>query len=534
MRMRRAAAVVAAGLVALATLPMSTPLAVAADPVPSPCELSKPLYFGGDATAKPGLKTVWKWRNSTTGAAAGPPVQNVGDYSLRSFARTLTNTTSGNAARELHDVTAYYSATQMAATVNHLNYLQAPWDAQYGAFVTQGEFPAGWEGRVTPPAGSTVEIYDAGAWDGSAYILGTKMTASVPAESVPVPLTGTAAIPYDNTGQRLPVRAVASTLALGQTLTYTTGVSQENPTAPNGSYTIFMVDDFTAKICLPTPTVAGWKATSVDGLGTVTGTGSYPGDDITVTTAAGTVLGTATVNADLTWTLTLTSPLPSGPNPLTATETDASYSTPTQPLRGTSAPAPHPVGTPALSATITDAQGATTSEAPRIVTTADAYPVTFTLTNTGTANVTHVHLAAPSASGLTLTAPVCSPDVTGDAVTLAPGATASCTATLSGLTADAPGTISITADGASPVSESGVSATAGYWVQFRVPQPTPSPTPSPTTTPTPTASPTASPTATPEPGTLPFTGGGQAIGLGAAGLALVALGALGIRRARKA
>ncbi|MFZ2479184.1 MAG: hypothetical protein WAW78_00805 [Propioniciclava sp.] len=540
MQKRTRTGLIAAFVAALTLSPLTMATAPAAEPEPAAtCELSAPLYFGGDATDNAALTGVWTWRNSTTGTA-GPAWAVAGDYHTRSFLRTLTNTSSGNAARDLHHVTAYYPTAQLAPTISGGAYRQSVWDATYGAFVSQGTFPTGWSGRVTPPAGSTVEVYDAGSWDGTSYVRGSKITSTVAAESVPIPLSRTSPITYNIAGQQVPTRLVQETLSVGQTVSYTTGVAQERPTN-SGTYGLYLLDDFTASICLPKPTVTEWSDTSADGLGTVSGTGSSPGDSVTVTAAGGAVIGTATVGPDLTWAFPLTTPLSAGPNPLTATETDTSYSTESQRLQGTSAPAAHPVGTPTLTATITDSEGGTTADAPRTVSSDAAYAVTFTVTNTGTAIATDVTLGAATTAGLSLSSPVCSPDITQSGVTLAPNASATCTATISGLTSGTTGTLSVAPTATSPVISGSVSTSAGYWVTLRTPEPTPTPepttpqptTPAPTPEPTtPTPEPTSSPTPSASPdGTLPFTGAGQAVGFGVLGLLLVMVGAAGVRMA---
>ena len=285
MQKRTRTGLIAAFVAALTLSPLTMATAPAAEPEPAAtCELSAPLYFGGDATDNAALTGVWTWRNSTTGTA-GPAWAVAGDYHTRSFLRTLTNTSSGNAARDLHHVTAYYPTAQLAPTISGGAYRQSVWDATYGAFVSQGTFPTGWSGRVTPPAGSTVEVYDAGSWDGTSYVLGSKITSTVAAESVPIPLSRTSPITYNIAGQQVPTRLVQETLSVGQTVSYTTGVAQERPTN-SGTYGLYLLDDFTASICLPKPTVTGWSDTSADGLGTVSGTGSSPGDSVTVTASA--------------------------------------------------------------------------------------------------------------------------------------------------------------------------------------------------------------------------------------------------------
>jgi hypothetical protein len=156
---------------------------------------------------------------------AGPAWAVAGDYHTRSFLRILTNTSSGNAARDLHHVTAYYPTAQLAPTISGGAYRQSVWDATYGAFVSQGTFPTG----------STVEVYDAGSWDGTSYVLGSKITSTVAAESVPIPLSRTSPITYNIAGQQVPTRLVQETLSVGPCPTPRASLKNGRPTAaPTG------------------------------------------------------------------------------------------------------------------------------------------------------------------------------------------------------------------------------------------------------------------------------------------------------------
>ncbi|RIJ70327.1 LPXTG cell wall anchor domain-containing protein [Nakamurella silvestris] len=471
------------------------------------CVLSDPVLLPGDSLpATSALGT-----SATTNRYGGGPAfvgQPDGLTSRRAFAVTVANTTSGTAARTLHDVTSVIFGAYLVPNIRNFSAREAIWSPADQAWVTQTGFPTGWAGRNPIPEGSTLQLFDSGIYNaGTAnYDIGAPLTASTAADSLSplIPLTGTytgtdagwgLTYAWDNTAGRQPVltRTVADQIAPGTNALITYGFAQERP-VNTGDYAYNLLTATTARICLPAPTVDGWTAPSIDGLGIVTGTGTYTGDQIEIRDEAGTVIGTAVVGTDLTWSLVLTEPLHSGSHLFTATETDVAWSTDAQPLTGTSAPADHPVGTPALTAAITDADGVASPAAPRVRATPDGYKITFTVTNTGTAIATDVTLGTVpvTADGAPVTVEnvSCVPDIVDGDVTLAPNEVAVCTGDLSDLPADTVVTVDIHPTATSPVIDGSVSADAEYAAVYIAPVITTTPTESETTGPSTSVEPT--------------------------------------------
>jgi len=476
--------VLGAGAVLFAATPA---VAIGASPLEAPvaaptCTLSDPILLPGGSLPSSSQLGM----SATTNRYGGGPAfvgQSDGLTSRRAFAVTVANTTSGTAARTLYDVTDVTFGAYLVPNIRGFAAREAIWSGTDGAWVTQTGFPTGWLGRNPVPVGSTLEVFDSGVYNTATanYDLGAALTAATTADDLApqIPLTGTYTGPdagwtlsyaWDNTAGKQPVlsREVAAEIAPGASALISYGLAQERP-VNTGDYAYNLLTASTARICLPAPTVDGWAVPSIDGLGTITGTGTYAGDRIDVTDAAGTVIGTVIVSADLTWSLDLAGPLAAGSHLFTATETDVAWSTDAEPLTGTSAPADHPVGTPALTATITDADGQTSPAAPRIRTTADGYQLTFTVANTGSAVATSVTLGAITVDGVTVDNVSCSPEVTAGTPTLKPGEKATCTGDLSTLPAGDTVTVAIHPTATSPVIDGTLAADAVYAAVYEVP-----------------------------------------------------------------
>lgn len=107
-------------------------------------------------------------------------------------------------------------------------------------------------------------------------------------------------------------------IAPGATQTWNERFTMERP-RNNGAYAWNQLFYVSARTCLPVPTIADIAEVSPTAL---SGTGTNVGDAISVTDENGNMLGTTTVQDDLTWSLTLDAPLDPGVRTVTVTETD--------------------------------------------------------------------------------------------------------------------------------------------------------------------------------------------------------------------
>lgn len=97
-------------------------------------------------------------------------------------------------------------------------------------------------------------------------------------------------------------------------------IRMDRPVVGGSWYGFANLEVVVAQTCLPDPTIDSWV--SEDGMTGLTGTGDYEGDTIEIRTAAGDLIGTTTVNADLAWSFQQTEAFPVGVTELIVTETD--------------------------------------------------------------------------------------------------------------------------------------------------------------------------------------------------------------------
>lgn len=294
-------------------------------------------------------------------------------------------------------------------------------------------------------------------------------------------------------------------------------------TLPQGNgyfYGFGVWDSAIAKTCLPDPTVDSW--TSGNGSRTITGTGDYAGDQVELRTAAGALIGTAVVQADLTWSLVPAEPLPVGVTKVIVTETDEFG------LTGSSAATPETVVDPAVQVVkLVNGQDVSAAPGPSLV---PGDPVTwnYQVTNSGDTRLGDVVLQDVGSDGL-------NPTVTCPKTALASGESMTCQAF--GTVIDGSYTNTATVTG-TPELENGdpidatepVSASDQSWYRGVAIEP-----PTPTTTPPASNPPTVTPSATPTgPGSHALPGTGAGISIAVIGtLAGVGIAAAAARRRTK-
>ena len=313
-------AIAIGGIVSAGAITGDAPPAAAA----ATCTLSSPFAVGGDldfsggTVSTPESTTRWVgWSQTWLGNWV-----NSGGFMNAGSTQTLTNRTNATstpvpaAPRTLYNVTTSYVLVGAVRAANWSSATQAHWDPAVGAFVM--------------PTGTTFRLYDSASRVGSTFTFGPAVAGSIVFSSIhPAVAPAGAFPPYPgitwsySPGELVAQRLLADEIAPGANLTYTTGVQSGLETAPLTNVGPITLEMIAAQVCLPEPTIAGWTSPSADGLGTVAGTGTYPGDVIVVRDAFGATVGTAIVGADLQWSFELATALPRGEHQLTVTEVDA-------------------------------------------------------------------------------------------------------------------------------------------------------------------------------------------------------------------
>lgn len=511
--MRKSAALSGAllslGLLAGGIGVVAPPTAFAADiPLEDGCVLSSPHTVASTYYTPPLTALTPSFGSLTTTVD--------GDYHVRTQPLQVTNVSN----HVLYDVSYFAAGAQVSP--NNPNYLAAPWDNAATLFRTADSvtWPSpDWEPRTTGTAGATVALSDEAT---------TPPVKQVSAATSGIPLTGSSAngIVIDFAPTDTITAYDFGDIAVSGVESYNLALRIKRPTGDSFVYAARYALAISAQTCLPTPTIDAWPAPTPPGNTPITGTGRTAGDQIEVRDNNNTLIGTAIVQPDLTWSVVPLSPLPIGVNHLKAIETDEFQ------LTGETDIVPFEVQEASLSLTLLDAEGhsaPTVADASDLSATGGETILTFRVTNDGGGDLHRVQLAT-SVTSAQLDNLSCDRDILTDpsTVSLPPGDSVTCTGTLRGLSPNGSpaGLVSGTASGLSDSVDSALTADAQYWARYVAVSPTATPNP-----PTSTASPApTSSTTVPDPGTtthdptpLPNTGGSAWPPL-AAGITSVAFG----------
>lgn len=408
-----------------------------------------------------------------------PTTQVDGSYHVRSQTLTVTNVS----AHDLFDTRFFLAGAQVSPVAEP--FVPMTWDDSVGHFHTDPDHvwssPA-WEPRDTTSPGATLAL---------AQTPQTPALSRYDAATAGIPLTGTSgagtSVDFAPTDQ-IPGYDFTD-IAVGEVVTHGLALRVERPTGEANVYAVTYAVALSARTCLPVPTIDPWPGASATGTEAITGTGTTVGDTIELRDDTGNVVGTATVGADLTWSITPATPLEEGTTRLEAVETDEFA------LTGTSDAVSFDVRAPGIGIDIQDVDGTRAPDADHAADLSGTHGesvVTLTVTNHGGGPLDGVRLAT-SAARATLDDLACDQDVVADpsTVTLSAGQAVTCTATLSGLPLDeTPGSVRATATGLPTGAGEPVTAEAQYWARYALggdPSPTEPPVPGPVAT-TPPAS----------------------------------------------
>lgn len=264
------------------------------------CVLSDPhIVFDDEDDDSPKLSMSWS-------PSAGAPI----DPSNTNFHLRNTNIGITNLSAHTYYDTTYFASwfyLRENATTKH-NY--APWNSTTNLFDTEvpPTYPwlSGWAPRDTPPLGTP------GAQAGlNPGLLSGNPLPPVIVSPEQLGKTGTWASGETRPGYVLP------DVAPGATRSFTQTFRIERPTN-TGAYASLQYRVVSVTTCLPVPTIAQPTVGDTE----LSGTGTTVGDVITVTDQDGNVLGTAVVQSDLTWSLTLSAPVGETVTDVTATAVD--------------------------------------------------------------------------------------------------------------------------------------------------------------------------------------------------------------------
>lgn len=300
---------------------------VTAAAVPAGCTLS-PYHSVFDEEAPASNKVTLGWS-----ASASLPV-DPGDanYHLRTAAQSVTN----NTHHTLYSTTTFVGWMFFFRTnTNAQGYNYAAWDQANNRFQTDAStdvWPATWQPRDATVSGGVMRLF---------------------AGSYPVSVVSPTTLGFTQFGSETrPGYVITDDVAPGATSSWSQVMQVERPTN-NGGYGWSQYRYVSAKTCLPVPVIA---AIPSPGVSTLSGTGTTAGDTLVITDQAGHTLGTAIVGADLTWTLTLSTPLAASVTTVHVAETDEfGYVGNTQTTVPSATVSPTPSPTPSSSASATTA-----------------------------------------------------------------------------------------------------------------------------------------------------------------------------------
>ena len=260
------------------------------------CVLSDPhLVFDDENTANPKASISWEASRATPLDPANA------NFHLRSTTVGIKNLSAHTYFDTTYFASWFYLYEEATTKYNY-----APWDSQMDLFDTEvpPEYP--WPGAWVPRDPGT---------PGAQATLVSGVVAGAPLQPVIVsPAQLGKDLGEDGTrpGYELPDIAPS----IDQSFTQTMRV--ERPTNNNAAYASTQYRVVSVATCLPVPTITQPTVGDIE----LHGTGTTVGDMIKVTDQDGNILGTAVVESDLTWSLTLGSPLDVAITGLTATAVD--------------------------------------------------------------------------------------------------------------------------------------------------------------------------------------------------------------------